>query len=208
MVYMRIDRNKFWGWVVVSLLVGLLVGLGVMFIVRGSSAATVTTLEKQVATLSAQSKEASDTIAAMQASLASAEASITDLTAKNSQLTSDLATAKAAAKKTTVAAGSLTITSRSVSPQSVEASHTLVLTVKVTGHPDKVRMQILGTGSVSSYDQTYYLSKVSTSGNTETWRRSIKAPAKKGVYRYYAGAFIGTKKVTMPGVSALTFQVK
>lgn len=204
MVYMRIDRNKFWGWVVVSLLVGLLVGLGVMFIGRGSSSGEVTALEEKFA---AQSKEASDTIAVMQASLASAEASITDLTATNSQLASDLAAAQAAAQKTAVADNTLTITSRSVSPTSVEASHTLVLTVKVTGHPDKVRMQILGTGSLS-YDEMYYLSKVSTSGDTEVWRRSIKAPAKKGVYRYYAGAFIGSKKVTMPGVSAWTFEVK
>lgn len=204
MVYMRIDRNKFWGWVVVSLLVGLLVGLGVMFIGRGSSSGEVTALEEKFA---ARSKEASDTIAAMQASLASAEASITDLTATNSQLASDLAAAQAAAQKTAVADNTLTITSRSVSPTSVEASHTLVLTVKVTGHPDKVRMQILGTGSLS-YDEMYYLSKVSTSGGTEVWRRSIKAPAKKGVYRYYAGAFIGSKKVTMPGVSAWTFRVK
>lgn len=201
MVYMRIDRNKFWGWVVVSLLVGLLVGLGVMFIGRGSSSGEVTALEEKFA---AQSKEASDTIAAMQASLASAEASITDLTATNSQLTSDLAAAQAAAKKATVVpANTVTITSRSVSPTSVEASHTLVLTVKLTGHPDQVRMQIVGTG----YDQTFYLSKISTSGETETWRRSIKAPPKKGTYRYYPGALIGGKRVTA-GASARTFVVK
>jgi Tfp pilus assembly protein PilX len=201
MVYMRIDRNKFWGWVVVSLLAGLLVGLGVMFVARGSSAGQVSALEERLA---AQSKDASDTIAAMQATLASAEASITDLTAQNSQLASDLATAKAAATKPpTVAANTVTITSRSVSPTSVEASHTLVLTVKVTGHPDKVRMQIVGTG----YDQTFYLTKISTSGQSETWRRSIKAPTKKGTYRYYAGGLIGTKRVTA-STSARTFVVK
>jgi hypothetical protein len=205
MVYMRIDRNKFWGWVVVSLTLGLIVGLIAMFFIRGSSASKVTQLEQQLA---AQSAESSSTISTLQLSLQSAEASVTELTARNSQLTSDLAAANAkvtaAKKSTTTTTTAISFVSRSVSPTSVEASHTLTLTVKIDGHADKVRMQIVG----GTYDQTFYLSRVSTSGGVETWRRSVKAPPKKGTYHYYAGAFVGTTKKTMPGVSAWTFEVK
>ena len=45
-------------------------------------------------------------------------------------------------------------------------------------------------------------------GSIVTWTRSVKAPGNKGVYRYYATAYVGTKKTEMPGVSAWTFQVK
>jgi len=203
MTYMRIDSNKFWGWVVVSLLVGLGIGLTIMFVQGAGRASEINKLRSQ---LTSQSEEASGTLADLQARLASAEASITDLTAKNSQLTSDLAAAQSAAKTTssTTSAGTLSFSSRSVSPNSVATGANLTLTVKIKGHATRVRMQILGTG----YDKLYYLTKVSTSGGVETWRRTVTAPTKKGTYRYYAGAFIGTKKFTMPGVSAWTFQVK
>lgn len=207
MTYMRIETTKFWGWVVVSLLVGLGIGLATMFVQSAGRASEINKLKSQ---LTSQNEEASGTLADLQARLAGAETSVTDLTAKNSQLTSDLAStqaALAAAKKvssSTSSTGTLEITSRAVSPSSMAPGANITLTVKVKGHADKVRMQVVGTG----YDKLYYLTKVSSSGGVETWRRTVTAPTKKGVYRYYAGAFIGTKKFTMPGVSAWTFEVK
>ena len=115
-----------------------------------------------------------------------------------------LTAALAAAKST----GSITITERTVSPTSVEASHTLTFQVKVQGAADKVQIKIVGTGSVSSYSKVYNLTKSSTAGDIVTWKRSVTAPGKKGTYRYYATAYVGTKKTEMPGVSPWTFQVK
>lgn len=205
MVYMRIDRNKFWGWVVVSLLVGVLIGSTFMFFARSASSGEVTQLKTQ---LESQSAEASNNIAAMQATQASLDASITALEASNAQLTADLAAAKTTKASTTATATTTQVTfvSRSVSPSSASASSTITLTVKVKGHPDKVRMQIKGTGGIS-YDQTFYLTKVSTSSSgTETWRRTIHSPTKKGTYNYYAGAFKNGEKTTMGGTQS--FKVK
>jgi uncharacterized membrane-anchored protein YhcB (DUF1043 family) len=206
MTYMRIESNKFWGWVVVSLLVGLGIGLAIMFMQGAGRASEINKLKSQ---LTSRSQDASGTLSDLQARLAGAEASVTELTARNSQLTSDLAStqaALAAAKKTTSSTsstGTLVITSRAVSPSRVATGASLTLTVKVKGHADRVRMEIIGTG----YDKLYYLTKVSTSGGVETWSHKVTAPSKKGTYRYYAGAFIGTKRFTMSGVSP-TFQVK
>lgn len=205
MVYMRIDRNKFWGWVVVSLLVGVLVGSTFMFFARSASSGTVTQLRSQLAS---EAASATAQIEALQASASSLEASVSALEAANSQLTSDLAgaqTPKTTTKKTTTTTSTVDFVSRSVSPTSVSTSGTLTFTVKITGHPDKVRIQVIGQGSASSYDDTFYLSKVSTSsGGTETWRGSIKAPKKKGTYHYFAGAFKNSVKTTMSGTKSFT----
>lgn len=203
MTYMRIETNKFWGWVVVSLLVGLGIGLVIMFVQSAGRASDLNKLKSQ---MTAQSEEASATITDMQGRLTEADASIADLTARNSQLTSDAAAAQAAAaaaKKTTPAAGTLVITSRSVSPSTVATGARITLTVRVKGTADKVRMQISGPGG---YYKLYYLKRASTSGGVQTWRTTVTAPSKKGTYAYFVGAYIGTKKFTMAGTR--TFVVK
>lgn len=202
MTYMRIDSNKFWGWVVVSLLVGLGIGLTIMFIQGGGRATEINKLRSQLTT---QSEEASATLVDLQARLASAEASVTGLTATNSQLTSDLAAAKTTAKTTasTTNAGTLSFVSRSVSPSTVASGASLTLTVKVKGSATKVRMQI--TGGPSGYSSTVHaLHKTSTSNGVQTWKVTITAPSKKGTYDYVVGAYLGTKKITSNG----TFKVK
>ena len=69
----------------------------------------------------------------------------------------------------------------------------------------EVRIQVIGPGSSSSYNELFYLSKVSTSSSgTETWRKTIKAPKTKGTYKYYAGAFKGDEKTTMGGTKSFT----
>lgn len=210
MSYLRIEKNKFWGWVIVSVLIGLGIGLVIMFVQGAGRTGEINKLRSELA---AKSDEASVTLGDLQAQLSSAEASVTDLEARNTQLTSDLTAAqvaleaakKSSSSQSTGATGTITFVSRSVTPSQVATGANIVLTVKLKGGADKVRMQISGTG----YSKLYYLTKVSTSSSgVETWKRTAHAPAVKGVYRYYAGAFIGTKKFTMTGTSAYSFEVK
>jgi hypothetical protein len=204
MSYLRIERGKFWGWVVVSLLVGLGVGFGTMFLITASGSDQVRVLSNRISSLQGQ--------------LTSADASLTVLADRNAQMTLDLeaanaqiASLEAAANETTTPTPEPTITiavtSRAISPSSVVASEnvTLTMTAKVTGSPTKVVMRIYN--AAKTFDHTYTLSKVSTSGDTQTWRATTKAPTVIGTYRYYATASKGDVKVTMKGVDAATLKV-
>ena len=206
MAYLRIEESKFWGWVVTALLAGLAIGLAVMF-VRGANATSQVSAIKQQ--LARQAQESSAAITEIQGRLSNAQSQVEALTAQNAQLTSDLAAAKSASTKSSSSSasiGTVTFVSRSVSPESVRTTGTITLTAKVKGHPDKVTMRV--AGRTVTFDETYTLKKSSTSGSTETWKRTVSAPNKKGEYRYYATAYVGTTKTVMPGVSAWTFEVK
>jgi len=208
MLYMRIPRNKFWGWVAFSMAIGLGIGLAIMFWRTASLGSEIKVLRNQVASASAG---ASETVGVVQEQLASAEASITALEARNSELTSDLASAKAqikALKKTpssSTTTATIAVVSRTITPGTVEASHTISLSVKVTGHPGSVTMRIYNASK--SFDKTYTLHRASTSGNSETWTLSLKAPAAAGRYSYYATAIKGSTRVTIPGASPKSFTV-
>jgi cytoskeletal protein RodZ len=204
---MRISRAAFWGLLVLALVIGAAGGVGVLVWQRTALTAQIRALETKVATAEANSAAAGQQVADLEARVASAETSFTDLTAQNTQLAADLAAARAALASAQ-SAGTITFTERSVSPTSVEASHTLALTVKLKGNADKVQVRIVGTGTVSSYTKTTNLTKSTTSADVVTWKRSVTAPGKTGTYRYYATAYIGTKKYEMAGVSAWTFVVK
>jgi uncharacterized membrane-anchored protein YhcB (DUF1043 family) len=204
---MRISRGAFWGFLALALVVGLAIGGGILVWQRTTLLSDIRKLETRLSAAEASMTASADQLAQAQTQLASSEASIAGLITQNTQLTSDLASATAAlaaAKAGTV----LTITERSVSPTSVEASHALALAAKVQGSASKVEMKIVGTGSVASYSKTYSLTKSTTTAGITTWKRSVTAPGKKGVYRYYATGYIGTKKFEMAGVSAWTFEVK
>ncbi len=207
MPYLRIDRTKFWGWVVVSLLAGLGIGFGVMFALSAARSDETRVLRNRADSVQAQ--------------LASAETSLSALAAQNSQLTIDLEGANAQIASLQAAAGTdqtttpppsgtttMTVTSRTITPSSVVASEnvTLTMTAKVTGSPEKVTMRIYNASK--SYDKTYALKKISTSGDTQTWRATTKAPPRVGTYNYFATAISGTIKVTMTGVNSATFKVK
>lgn len=204
--YYRIEKRTFWLWVGVSLGIGLIIGLGLFFWRATTDSRRISNLEIQV---ERSAREASGTVEDMRAQLTSAQVEVSALQVQNAELTSALASATAAAAAAAAEAedGKVEITSRSVSPESVTPSGTITLTVKVKGRPDQVRMQIVGTGGIT-YDKLHYLSKVSTSGDVETWRKTIAAPSAKGVYRYYAGAIRDGKKTVMPGTSGWTFRVK
>jgi hypothetical protein len=204
MRYLRIPRNKFWGWVAFSFVAGLGVGLVVMLVRTSALGDQILILQNRLGSVSA---ETSGTSAPLQARLASAEASVTALTQQNAQLTAQLGSGQSTAAGTSTSpGGAVSVTSRSVSPSSVTASGTITMTVRVNGHPDKVQMRVVGTSGVS-FDITYNLKRV-TSGSTETWRRSVKAPSRRGTYRYEASAFVSGQRISMGGTSGYTFQVR
>jgi len=205
---MRIPQNKFWGWVVGSMVFGLAVGLAVMFFSGMASANRIAALQTQ---LSGAAIDASAAVATAESRAVNAEAQVASLSAQVEQLTADLAAAKGTSSGTsdtsTAATGTVSITSASVTPSSVAATHTITLTVKVKGSPSKVQMRIHGV-SGQAFDLTYNLKKVSSSGSTQTWRKVMKAPAKSGTYRYYASAYVGTTRAATRNLSSLTFKVK
>jgi hypothetical protein len=203
MLYFRIPRSKFWGWVVVSMLVGLAIGLVIMLVRTAGLSSQITVLQNRV---NAASAGVSGTSSA-------AEASVTALTGQNAALTSQLAAAQAqiaALKKGTTASttstGAIAVVSRVVSPSTVATAGTITLTVKVTGHPASVTMRVYT--SSKSFDTTYSLKRVASSGNSETWRLVTKASTRTGTYHYYATAIRGSTRVTMPGASPRSFTVQ
>jgi hypothetical protein len=207
MVYMRIDRGKFWGWVIVAGLVGLLVGAGFTYLLGGSEREQLTLLQGRLAAASATASATVD----LQTQLQSAEASVTSLAAQNSHLASDLAAAQAAPKSSSSSSsssstGTVSFISRDVQPNSITTTGTMTLVVKLKGHPSSVKMRVVGLSGVS-FDQTYSLGHSSTSGTTQTWKATVHAPTKKGDYRFYATAYVGSHSFAMPGVSAWMFEV-
>jgi len=205
MQYVRMPRNKFWGWVVASLVIGLGLGLGIMFWNSSAATSRIASLE---ARLSGASTDASAAVSAAEARTAAAEASVSSLTAQNAQLTAELAAASGSQQTTSATESSATIavTSRTVTPSSVGTTGTITMTAKVTGHPGSVTMRVYT--SSKSFDKTYTLKKISTSGDSETWRLAVKAPATAGKYNYFATAIKGSERVTMTGASPKSFVVK
>ena len=205
MAYMRMQESKFWGWVITSLVIGLAVGLGGMYLFTQAAAASK--VEAAKTELSGQITDANAKATALEARLASTEASLAALTEANAVLTAELETAKADAEVAPSSnnGSTLAVTMREIQPDSVTASETITMTAKVTGSPDKVTMKVKAKSG--SYDETFALKKVSTSGSTETWKANGKAPA-KGTYTYYATAIKGDKTATMEGASPSTLTVK
>jgi hypothetical protein len=208
-VYMRIDKSRYWGLLTVAALAGALVGGGFIYLLGGSAREQLSSLQSQVAAMSATASAT----AGLQAQLQSAEASVTSLTAQNSQLASDLATAKAASKSGSSSSGSspssggtVSFVSREVQPGSITTTGTMTLVVKLKGSPSSVKMRVVGTNGIS-FSHSWYLTHTSTSGSTQTWKRTVAAPTTKGDYRFYATAYVGSTSFEMPGVSAWLFSV-
>jgi hypothetical protein len=166
----------------------------------------ITVLQHQ---LTAASAGGTESVAALQTQLSAAEASVTALTDQNAQLQADL-TANAGQSgttdTTTSTAPTLVITSRTLTPSTVATSGAMTMTAKVTGGPTSVTMRVYN--SSKSYDKTFTLKKISTSGETTTWRLKATGPSKVGTYHFYATAKNGSVHVTMAGASPGTLKVK
>lgn len=203
----RIPKNAFWAWVGVSFAIGLALGLG--FYLYRASAVTkqADALKKQI---SAQAEQSQTTVSSLQTQLSAAEASVTALNAQVQTAAADKAAAAQSTKQTTSSStttATLTVVARTITPSTVATDGSITMTAKVKGSPDRVTMRIIGKGSVS-FDQTYNLTKSSTSGSVQTWKRTVSAPSKKGAYTYYATAYKNGKSATMPGASPSTLTVK
>ncbi len=201
-----IEVRKFWAWVVLSIIAGALIGAGLSYLLGGGTRAQVSSLQAQLAA----EKAAASGSAAIQAQLRSAEASITSLTAQRSQLASEVAATRPKSTTSSTRPTSsvpVAVTARSIAPSTVTTSGSITMTAVVTGHPDTVQMRILGPDSTSTY-RTYTLSRVSTSGGTETWRNTAPAPTRAGTYHYFAIATTGSTSVTKVGASPSVLTVK
>lgn len=205
--YIRIAERTFWTWIVISVLVGLGVGLGVMVWQRSALSAEVTRLTHR---LESVSQEASGSVEQARAQLGESEARIAELTDENAKLTADLEAAKeaaTAAEEQAAAEPSVTVAARTIAPSTVSTGGSITMTARVNGEADRVTMRITGTGSVK-FDAKYELKRVSSSGSIETWKRTIDAPSKPGTYRYYATAYKDGVGATMPGASPSSFKVE
>jgi hypothetical protein len=196
----RIDVWKFWTWVGVSVAFGVLVGLGFSYVAGTGTRTQISELSSELTTAKAESAKA----AQLQAQLASAEASVTTLTAQNSRLVSGQAAgtggAGSAVSESSETSATLAVLSRVISPSTVSTSGSITMTVKVQGHPDSVKMRLMGPDSTSTY-RTYTLTRASQTDTGETWRLKVEAPSEPGVYRYYATAAKGSTSVTKVGAS-------
>jgi hypothetical protein len=206
--YLRIPKNKFWGWVASSLAIGLVLGVGATYAIgRASTAGQIDDLKSQLAS---QTAEAASKTADLQARLDSSSASLNSLTQQNEQLksASEAASQTANDDKSSSDSGDndkLEVLSRKVSPSTVTTGDDITFTAKVQGSPDKVTMRVRGN---NGFDETYTLKKVSTSGSSQTWQKTSSAPKKTGKYTYYATAYRDGKSATMPNASPSSFVVE
>lgn len=204
--YLRIPKNKFWGWVASSLAVGLVLGVGATYAIgRASTAGQIDDLKSQLAS---QTAEAASRTADLQARLDSSAASLTALSQKYEQLESDAASQTASDDESSSDSENtdkLEVLSRKVSPSTVATDDDITLTAKAQGAPDKVTMRVRGP---NGFDETYTLKKTSTSGSSQTWQETVSAPKKTGKYTYYATAYRDGKSATMPNASPSSFEVE
>jgi uncharacterized membrane-anchored protein YhcB (DUF1043 family) len=208
--YLRIPKNKFWGWVFSSLAVGLLLGgVAAWVVARTGSTKEVGDLKQQLASQSAQAASQQQQL---QARLDSSDASLTALSQQYDTLK---ATADAAKKATTTKTSTssdssntaaLEVLSRTVTPSTITSGDYITMTAKVSGSATKVTMRIT---SVSSGDATTYsLKKSSTNGSNSTWTSSVRFRKPKGTYRYYATVYSKSDSATMPGAKVSSFKVE
>jgi hypothetical protein len=204
--YLRIPKNKFWGWVLSSVTIGLVLGAGGSYAAGKITASGET--EDLKAQLASQSAQATAKLADLQARLDSTTASLTALSQQYAQLQSSVDTDTASDDKSSDSGDDkkLEVLSRKVSPSSVATGADLTLSAKVQGGPDKVTLRIVNR--TNGFDETYSLKKSSTSDGEQTWKKTISAPKKKGTYTYYATAYKDGKTATMPGASPSKFTVE
>jgi cytoskeletal protein RodZ len=194
-------RKALWIWVIVAFVVGLAPGAAAAWWLRRTSVATRQQLIATNTTLRSQNR-------ALQTKLDAAEASVTALSDQIAQAQAgpSATTVQTSTSTTAGPTGEPTIVGRAVKPLVVTHGGKLVLSVVVTGHADKVNMRVVGRGG--AFDKTYFLGKASVESTGATWEKTIEAPETPGNYNYYAIAYSGGKKYTMPGVAEFVFQVK
>jgi hypothetical protein len=206
--YLRIPKNKFWGWVISSIAFGMLLGaLGAYALSRAASTQQIDELKQQLQT---QASESASSTASLESELASREASLAALNDQYvalQQQQAQAATQESASSSSD--SGSdlpLEVIARTVRPSEVATGDDITLTARVQGNPERVTMRIYN--SALDYDETYTLKRTSRGETIDTWRRVAEAPTESGTYRYYATAYLGDKSATQPGASPGSFEVE
>jgi hypothetical protein len=208
MIYMRIERNKFWGWVLTALLIGIVLASVVAYALGGSTRSELAALRAGVSGSGVATSSAD-----LQAQLQSTEATVSALMAQNSALAAQLTAAQAqlkTGKKTTTtpsasSTGTISFVQSTVTPAkggSITSTGTVLLLVRLYGPATKVTVRV--TSASGSFDQTYNLAKVSVVGTRSRWTATVPAPSGKGSYRARATAFIGSKGYPMSGTTPFT----
>lgn len=199
-------RKAVWLWVVVAFVVGLAPGGATSWWLWQTGRESRTQLAQHNAGLDAENKR-------LQTRLNAAEASVSALGTRLEQARGQApwgvpsaTSASAASTGGGTPTGPPTITERAVAPQATSPSGKITLSVKLKGHADKVDMRLVARAG--GFDKIHYLAKTSSDASGETWEKVIEAPTAKGEYRYYAIAWAGGVKYTMPGVSGWSFVVQ
>jgi hypothetical protein len=207
--YLRIPKNKFWGWVFSSLTIGLLLGIGAAWVIMQTrSAGEADQLKQQLAL---QSSQAASREAALQSRLNSAETSLSTVSQELQQLKADTEAAnKDSADKDSASTEEsktvqLEVLSRKITPSTISTGDAITITARVQGDVDRVTVRVYSSGG-SSF--TYSLKKSSSDGDISTWKRTVNGPKKAGTYRYYATAYSGEKSATMPNASPSILKVE
>ncbi len=193
--------GKTWLWAGIAFVVGLAIGLGVFVWQFSTTERTIATakrsLESQNASLTAEVQRLTNAARTAEASVAA----ITTPGTGASATTSSAGGQQTAAQPT----GPVKITARSVTPAQVARGKQITLTLKVQGSGvTAARMRIYSPAA--SYDKIFDLAKVA--GDPTTWTRTISAPSTPGTFKYFALAYVGGTRYTMPGVSGFTFKVQ
>jgi hypothetical protein len=207
----RLGRGAFIGYLVLSLALGLVIGVGLLIWQRTVLLRDIASLEKRLSDQKAAAGDAESRATAAESELASATLLVSQLTSRTAELSrllDEATSALAAERAKSATTGVLTLNERSISPNPVKAGKPMTLTVKLTGKATKVRMRVVFRTNAATYDKYFYLHKASTSGTTETWHASATAPSTLGEYKFYATGYVGTKKYEMAGVSAWSLQVE
>jgi cell division protein FtsB len=194
-------RRFLWLWIVLAFLLGLVPGVGLFLFTR----TTYIENYRQVAARNAQLVEKNRKL---ELQLDSAEASASAFAAEAArQQTGSSADATGTGTAGEVPTGGpTTITAKSATPSPVARGAKLTLSMSVAGKAaERANIRIVGPGG---FDKTYFLGKTGTQNGAEVWEKTIDAPRTPGAYRYYAIAYSGGQKVTMPQTANVTFAVK
>jgi uncharacterized membrane-anchored protein YhcB (DUF1043 family) len=199
----RMVVGTMWGFVALALVGGIVIGAVLPLWQRAALQNDMRVLQKRLADAEAGSGDADKQIEDLTEQVASLEASSQALAQTNAELTSELATLRAAQAQVATATPTQTSTSKgtapvitehSVTPSTVVVGGSVTMLVKTQGATDKATMRVDGP-SGSSYDKTFSLKKVATEGAVTTWRTVLTAPG-AGTYRCIAAASKGSARTT------------
>lgn len=206
---LRLGRGAFIGYLVLSLTLGLVIGVGLLLWQRSVLLRDIASLEKRLSEQKAAAGEAESRASAAESQLTSATALVSDLTSRTDELTRLLneATTALAAEKAKNATGTVTFSEHSSSPSPLKAGKSMTLTVKLMGKATKVVVKMVNNSGTASYNKTFTLKKASTASGVETWRVTFTAP-KAGSYKATTTGYVGTKTSDISGPSGWTLTVE